>query len=581
MQQSRWAGRKPFAVKQPYHPQVKPMSGNAKLGVFLTMVKKRHSGQYPSLFEFDPDPALGPENRIANATEGDQHAVQNHSPGTSEGKDGVVRTTASDAPSFCRRWKPWATELKASHETWKQTLAEAKPGSEPSQIASEAMEMALKELEDRYPRVSSGRGGTALAGQGNGVRPKSYLERLRASRTRSQPFRCPTRIYPTDTRAPPEPPPAARNPPQSAPKQHIQSHFRQRRERQGTRHPRGHPHAEGIEKEQRPATSEEKQTLARFCGFGPVALSIFPDPSPANTRTPAGRPWRGTGTLLTPAEYDSAKRTTFNAFYTSPTVITAIHEAIARLGVPADATILEPGCGTGNFMSYGRPGARFIGIEMDSISGRIAKAIHPDQDIRIENFPRHATAGGPHRRGGRQRAVRRPEARLSGQKLSLHDYFFAKSIDALKPGGVMALVTTHFTLDKQNAAIREYLASKADFVGAIRLPSDAFKREGTAVVTDILFLRKRSPGEPANHVDADWLGVAPFHRRHGHSINRYFLNHPEMVLGNWTRKDTLYGGEGYSVTGNGDLAGQLKDAIQRLPQFAPRQASPSILDDPG
>jgi tRNA G10 N-methylase Trm11 len=129
-------------------------------------------------------------------------------------------------------------------------------------------------------------------------------------------------------------------------------------------------------------------------------------------------------------------------------VITTIHEAIARLGVPANATILEPGCGTGNFMSHGQPGARFIGIEMDSISGRIAKALHPEHDIRIENF----------------RDTRLPEDRIDavvgnvpfadlkldyhGQKLSLHDFFFAKSIDALKPGGVLALVTTHFTLDK-------------------------------------------------------------------------------------------------------------------------------------
>ena len=115
-----------------------------------------------------------------------------------------------------------------------------------------------------------------------------------------------------------------------------------------------------------------------------------------------------------------------------------------------------------------------------------------------------------------------------GQKLSLHDYFFAKSIDALKPGGVLALVTTHFTLDKQNAAIREYLASKADFVGAIRLPSDAFKREGTAVVTDIVFLRKRAPGEPAHHADPDWLGIAPLAIEGAEiPINRYFLNHPK------------------------------------------------------
>jgi N12 class adenine-specific DNA methylase len=340
-----------------------------------------------------------------------------------------------------------------------------------------------------------------------------------------------------------------------------------------------------VENEQRPATPEEKQALARFSGFGPVALSIFPDPVTGKYKD-AG--WQTLGkelaTLLTPAEYDSAKRTTFNAFYTSPTVITAIHEAIARLGVPANATVLEPGCGTGNFMSYSQPGTRFIGIEMDSISGRIAKALHPDQDIRIENF----------------RDTRLPENRIDavvgnvpfadlkldyqGQRLSLHDYFFAKSIDALKPGGVAALVTTHFTLDKQNAAVREHLASKADFVGAIRLPSNAFKREGTAVVTDILFLRKRSAGEPANHVDADWLGVAPLSiDGEDVSVNRYFLNHPEMVLGAWTRKDTLYG-EGYSVTGNGDLAGRLKDSIRRLPKFTPPPAfsmqASTIQDEP-
>ena len=332
---------------------------------------------------------------------------------------------------------------------------------------------------------------------------------------------------------------------------------------------------QAIEQEQRPATPEEKLVLARFSGFGPVALSIFPNPVTGKYKD-AG--WQAVGeelkTLLPPAEYDSAKRTTFNAFYTSPTVITAIHEAIARLGVPEGATILEPGCGTGNFMSHGKTGTRFIGVEMDSISGRIARALHPGQDIRIENF----------------RDTKLPENRIDavvgnvpfadvkldyrGQKLSLHDYFFAKSIDALKPGGVMALVTTHFTLDKQNAASREYLASKADFVGAIRLPSDAFKREGTAVVTDIVFLRKRAPSEPARHTDPDWLGVAPLAiEGMDVPINRYFLNHPEMVLGNWTRKDTLYGGEGYSVTASGDLAGQMKEAILRLPQFYGLQAS--------
>src|SRR5207244_1109625 len=159
-----------------------------------------------------------------------------------------------------------------------------------------------------------------------------------------------------------------------------------------------------------------------------------------------------------------------------------------------------------------------------------------------------------------------------GQKLSLHDFFFAKSVDALKPGGVLAMVTSHFCLDKQNGAIREYLASKADFVGAIRLPSDAFKAEGTSVVTDIVFLRKRAPDEPAHHADPAWLSTrlididgTPI------PINAYFLNHPEMVLGTWSRQKRLYD-DCYSVTANGNLAEQLRAAIRRLPEIV---ASPS------
>ena len=337
-----------------------------------------------------------------------------------------------------------------------------------------------------------------------------------------------------------------------------------------------------IEEEHRPATPEERQVLGRFAGFGPVALTIFPDPITGRYKDAV---WRGLGeelkALLSPDEYDSAKRTTFNAFYTSPTVIRAMHDGLARLGVPAEASILEPGCGIGNFMSQGREGMRLIGVELDSISGRIAKLLHPGHDIRIENF----------------RDTRLPENRLDavignvpfadlkldyrGQKLSLHDFFFAKSIDALKPGGVLALVTTHYTLDKQNAAIREYLGSKADFVGAIRLPSDAFKREGTAVVTDILFLRKRAPGEPAHHADPEWVHVAPLSIEGVEiPINSYFVHHPEMVLGRWSRKDTLYGGDsGYSVLSNGDLAVQLQGAITCLPEYAPFQASP-VEDNP-
>jgi N12 class adenine-specific DNA methylase len=325
-----------------------------------------------------------------------------------------------------------------------------------------------------------------------------------------------------------------------------------------------------AEEERRFATPEEKQILARFGGFGAVALSLFPDPVTGRFKDAT---WQALGeelqSLISAEEYASAKRTTFNAFYTSPIVIDAIHSGLARLGLPAHATVLEPGCGIGNFMGQASKDMHFIGVELDSLSGRIARLLHPRQDIRIENF----------------RDTRLPEGSLDGvignvpfadvkldyrgQKLSLHDFCFAKSVDALKPGGVLALVTTHFTLDKQNAAIREYLADRADFVGAIRLPSDAFKREGTAVVTDILFLRKRAPGEPARHVDPDWISVAPLDIDGvSVAINRYFHDHPEMVLGTWSRQDTLYG-EGYSVTGNGNLTEQLQAAIGRLPQFAP------------
>ncbi len=142
-----------------------------------------------------------------------------------------------------------------------------------------------------------------------------------------------------------------------------------------------------IEHEQRPATAEERQALARFGGFGPVALSIFPDPVTGRYKD-AG--WQALGeelkALLTPEEYASARRTTFNAFYTSSTVIQAMYEALERLGVPATATVLEPGCGPGRFLYLAPEGMRFIGVELDCISGRIARALHPGQDIRIENF---------------------------------------------------------------------------------------------------------------------------------------------------------------------------------------------------
>jgi N12 class adenine-specific DNA methylase len=324
-----------------------------------------------------------------------------------------------------------------------------------------------------------------------------------------------------------------------------------------------------LQREERPATWEEKETLIRFAGFGAIALSIFPDPRSGRFKDDT---WQTLGlelrALLTPEEYDSAKRTTFNAFYTSPIVISSVHEALSRLGIPENATVLEPGCGVGNFMALAPCEMQFIGVELDLISGKVAKAIHPGHDIRIENFrDTYLPEGSIDAVVGN---VPFADTKLDyrGERLSLHDFFLAKSIDALRPAGIAALVTTHFTLDKQNGKTREYLSSRADFVGAVRLPSDAFKREGTAVVTDILFLRRRAAGAPENHIDRGWLKSAPFVIDGvGTSINRYFLSHPEMVLGTFSRKDTLYGGEGYSVIGSGDLALALKKAIERLPEY--------------
>jgi N12 class adenine-specific DNA methylase len=310
-----------------------------------------------------------------------------------------------------------------------------------------------------------------------------------------------------------------------------------------------------------------------------VALSIFPDPITGRYKD-AG--WQTLGeelrALLTDAEYASAKRTTFNAFYTSSTVIKAMYQALSRLGIPDTSQVLEPGCGPGRFLYLAPRGMRFIGVELDSISGRIARVLHPEADIRIENFrdsrlpELDAVIGN----------VPFADLKLEhcGQKFSLHDYFMCKSVDSLRPGGILAVITSHFSLDRQNAIAREYLAERADFVGAIRLPSDAFQREGTNVVTDIVFLRKRAPGEPARHADPDWLTVAPLNLDGAEvAINRYFLTHPDMVLGTWSRKDTLYG-EGFSVTGNGDLTEQLRQAVRRLPEYAPLHVSSPAASEP-
>lgn len=299
-------------------------------------------------------------------------------------------------------------------------------------------------------------------------------------------------------------------------------------------------------------------------------MHLFPDPLTGQYKSDR---WRTLGaelqSLLTREEYDSAKRTTFNAFYTSPVVVRAMHQALQRLGVSDQALILEPGCGAGRFLAEAAPEQRFLGIELDSISGRIARALYPRHEIRIENFrDTKFPAGGVEAVIGNV-----PFANLKltyqGTRYPLHDYFFAKSVDGVKPGGVLALVTSRYTLDKLDGGLREQLAEQADFLGAIRLPGEAFKAEGTRVVTDVVFLKKRAPGEPAHHVDPDWLQTGQLDLEGRQiAVNRYFLNHPEMILGRCTAGDSLYGREdGLDVEATGNLAEQLQDALERLPKF--------------
>lgn len=315
---------------------------------------------------------------------------------------------------------------------------------------------------------------------------------------------------------------------------------------------------------EQPLTTEETLALQAFPGFGPLALHIFPNPVTGEYPSPS---WAALGdelkSLLSPLEYASAKRATFTAFYTSNVVMTALHQILDRLGVPEDATVLEPGCGHGAFLQIAHPHWRWIGIEQDRISGQIAQLLYPDADIRMENFadtqmslPVDAVIGNV------------PFAEITyayrGSRYALHDFCLVKSLDLLRPGGVLAVVTSHYTLDKQDPTVRQQLAAQADFLGAIRLPSTAFEDQGTRVVADLLILRKRAPGQTEAHVDPTWIQANPCDIS-GTKLpfNSYFLNQPTMILGRCSLENRLYA-SGYSIEPTGDLATQLTMALETL-----------------
>lgn len=315
-------------------------------------------------------------------------------------------------------------------------------------------------------------------------------------------------------------------------------------------------------------TPEQRHILRAWCGWGPIALSIFPDPVKDTYRAPS---WQALGeqlkSLLSPEEYAGARKAVFSQFLTPPTIIKTIFTALKHLGVPDNASTLEPGCGPGRFMAQAPDAMQFTAIELETISGRIAQALYPQHDIRLEPFERsHIPDSSIDTVVGNVpfANVRLPH---KGSILSLHDFCIARALDTLHPGGILAVLTTHYTLDKMQTDFRQAIGEQADFIGAIRLPREALEEAGTSVITDLLMLQKRTRDDIQSH-QREWINsVLMLIEGQDVPINSWFHSHPEMVLGDYTRQDRLYGAEtGYSLTSNGDLAAQLQQAILTLPR---------------
>ena len=315
-----------------------------------------------------------------------------------------------------------------------------------------------------------------------------------------------------------------------------------------------------LEFEGAQATPEQQEILSRYVGWGGLADAF--DESNDNWKDEFAELY----TALSPEEYAAARASTLNAHYTSPTVIKAIYEAVGTMGFQT-GNILEPAMGVGNFFGMlpeSMESSRLYGVELDSITGHIAKQLYPKADITVAGFETTdrrdffdlAIGNVPF---GQYQVNDRAYNKLG---FSIHDYFFAKTLDQVRPGGVIAFVTSRYTMDKQSPEVRKYIAQRAELLGAIRLPNNAFKANaGTEVVSDIIFLQKRD--RPID-IEPDWVHLGE--NEDGFSINQYFIDNPEMVLGRQTSESTQYGRQDFTVEPyeDLDLATQLRYAIQNI-----------------
>lgn len=315
------------------------------------------------------------------------------------------------------------------------------------------------------------------------------------------------------------------------------------------------------------ATADEKKVLAKYVGWGGLAQA-FDEHNLAWQNE-----YKELKDVLSVEEYAVAKGSVLNAHYTSKTVIDGIYKALTRFGVKGNNRILEPAMGTGNFFGFMpqeiASGAKLYGVELDKITGKIATKLYPQAKIQIKGFEETSFADNSFDLmvtnvpfGGY--TVFDPD--YNKYNFYIHDYFIAKGIDKIKPNGLMAVITSKGTMDKQNPSIRKYIADRAELVGAIRLPNTAFKQTAnTEVVTDILFFRKREERINATIENTEWLATGK--TADGYEINNYYISHPEMILGTLVKETGLYGAEDITVKPDGrDLSEAINAAIGRLPQ---------------